>query len=274
MNKKKNYVAKVMVILLTCILFITGIGIENISAFWNNDNPAFGDKRQLATITIQLIHCYHNDANDPLYSTHYDSSGRHKLDAVQADLDSWKSDKKNNPSGRTECVMTNIVYPGVLGNTLAGLECIDTNKYFYEYTLTYVESELVDYVLITQPEITHYSDNDSKRPADLREEHVRMYWIGSYNKSMTEVTGKWTENGYDENDTDIGWWDFLYESFPTINTQLSHQTWETVGDHEAFQDKSSPLLFRSPSGELSSSLLFRCPSGELSSPLLFLYHLR
>ena len=79
-QQKKNYVAKVMVILLTCILFITGIGIENISAFWNNDNPAFGDKRQLATITIQLIHCYHNDANDPLYSTHYDSSGRHKMD--------------------------------------------------------------------------------------------------------------------------------------------------------------------------------------------------
>ena len=255
MNKKKNYVAKVMVILLTCILFITGIGIENISAFWNNDNPAFGDKRQLATITIQLIHCYHNDANDPLYSTHYDSSGRHKLDAVQADLDSWKSDKKNNPSGRTECVMTNIVYPGVLGNTLAGLESIDTNKYFYEYTLTYVESELVDYVLITQPEITHYSDNDSKRPADLREEHVRMYWIGSYNKSMTEVTGKWTENGYDENDTDIGWWDFLYESFPTINTKLSHQTWETIGDHEAFQNNKS-FVFTKTMGENGMEFIF------------------
>ena len=255
MNKKKNYVAKVMVILLTCILFITGIGIENISAFWNNDNPAFGDKRQLATITIQLIHCYHNDANDPLYSTHYDSSGRHKLDAVQADLDSWKSDKKNNPSGRTECVMTNIVYPGVLGNTLAGLESIDTNKYFYEYSLTYAESALVDYVLITQPEITHYSDNDSKRPADLREEHVRMYWIGSYNKSMTEVTGKWTENGYDENDTDIGWWDFLYESFPTINTQLSHQTWETIGDHEAFQNNKS-FVFTKTMGENGMEFIF------------------
>ena len=255
MNKKKNYVAKVMVILLTCILFITGIGIENISAFWNNDNPAFGDKRQLATITIQLIHCYHNDANDPLYSTHYDSSGRHKLDAVQADLDSWKSDKKNNPSGRTECVMTNIVYPGVLGNTLAGLESIDTNKYFYEYSLTYAESALVDYVLITQPEITHYSDNDSKRPADLREEHVRMYWIGSYNKSMTGVTGKWTENGYDENDTDIGWWDFLYESFPTINTQLSHQTWETIGDHEAFQNNKS-FVFTKTMGENGMEFIF------------------
>ena len=255
MNKKKNYVAKVMVILLTCILFITGIGIENISAFWNNDNPAFGDKRQLATITIQLIHCYHNDANDPLYSTHYDSSGRHKLDAVQADLDSWKSDKKNNPSGRTECVMTNIVYPGVLGNTLAGLESIDTNKYFYEYSLTYAESELVDYVLITQPEITHYSDNDSKRPADLREEHVRMYWIGSYNKSMTEVTGKWTENGYDENDTDIGWWDFENESFPTIDPSLSQQTWETVGDHEAFQNNKS-FVFTKTMGENGMEFIF------------------
>ncbi len=255
MNKKKNYVAKVMVILLTCILFITGIGIENISAFWNNDNPAFGEKRQLATITIQLIHCYHNDANDPLYSTHYDSSGRHKLDAVQADLDSWKSDKKNNPSGRTECVMTNIVYPGVLGNTLAGLESIDTNKYFYEYSLTYAESELVDYVLITQPEITHYSDNDSKRPADLREEHVRMYWIGSYNKSMTEVTGKWTENGYDENDTDIGWWDFENESFPTIDPSLSQQTWETVGDHEAFQNNKS-FVFTKTMGENGMEFIY------------------
>ena len=255
MNKKKNYVAKVMVILLTCILFITGIGIENISAFWNNDNPAFGDKRQLATITIQLIHCYHNDANDPLYSTHYDSSGRHKLDAVQADLDSWKSDKKNNPSGRTECVMTDTVQPRVLNDYKAGLESIDTNKYFYEYSLTYAESELVDYVLITQPEITHYSDNDSKRPADLREEHVRMYWIGSYNKSMTGVTGKWTENGYDENDTDIGWWDFLYESFPTINTQLSHQTWETIGDHEAFQNNKS-FVFTKTMGENGMEFIF------------------
>ena len=255
MNKKKNYVAKVMVILLTCILFITGIGIENISAFWNNDNPAFGDKRQLATITIQLIHCYHNDANDPLYSTHYDSSGRHQLDAVQADLDSWKSDKKNNPSGRTECVMTNIVYPGVLGNTLAGLESIDTNKYFYEYSLTYAESELVDYVLITQPEITHYSDNDSKRPDDLREDHVRMYWIGSYNKSMTEVTGKWTENGYDENDTDIGWWDFKNESFPTIDPSLSQQTWETVGDHEAFQNNKS-FVFTKTMGENGMEFIY------------------
>lgn len=256
MNKKKrNYLTKVVAILLTCILFITGIGIENVSAFWNNDTPDYGDLRNEAKITIQLIHCYHNDTSDPLYSTHYDSSGRHKMEAVQADLDSWKSDKKNNPSGRTECVMTDTVQPRVLNDYAAGLESIDTNKYFYEYSLTYAESALVDYVLITQPEITHYSDNDSKRPANLREEHVRMYWIGSYNKSMTEVTGKWTENGYDENDTDIGWWDFENESFPTIDPSLSQQTWETVGDHEAFQNNKS-FVFTKTMGENGMEFIY------------------
>ena len=252
-NKKRNYLTKVVAIMLTCILFITGIRIENVSAFWNvTDKNAY---REFAEITIQLIHCYHNDTSDPLYSTHYDSSGRHKLDAVQADLDSWKSDKKNNPRGRTECVMTDTVQPRVLNDYKAGLESIDTNKYFYEYSLTYAESELVDYVLITQPEITHYSDNDSKRPADLREEHVRMYWIGSYNKSMTEVTGKWTENGYDENDTDIGWWDFENESFPTIDPSLSQQTWETVGDHEAFQNNKS-FVFTKKMGENGMEFIY------------------
>ena len=247
MNKKKNYITKVMAILLTCILFITGIEIENVSAFWNKDED--NDNRRNAMVTMELMHCYHKD-------THYDNNGRHiySESVINEDKAGWLADTKNNPKKKSS-VNTRIIQPGVLGNTQAGLECIDTNKYFYEYTLTYVESELVDYVLITQPEITHYSDNDSKRPADLREEHVRMYWIGSYNKSMTGVTGKWTENGYDENDTDIGWWDFLYESFPTINTQLSHQTWETIGDHEAFQNNKS-FVFTKTMGENGMEFIF------------------
>ena len=102
MNKKKNYATKVIAILLTCFLLITSIGIENVSAFWNQ--AAKNDDKVGATITIQLIHCYHNDTSDPLYSTHYDSSGQHKMDAVQSDLDSWKSDSKNNPGGKTQCV--------------------------------------------------------------------------------------------------------------------------------------------------------------------------
>ena len=244
MNKKRNYLTKVVAILLTCILFITGIRIEIVSAFWNKDEN--NDNRKNAMVTMELMHCYHKD-------THYDNNGRHiySESVINEDKAGWLTDIKNNPKRKP--VNTVSIRPGVLGNTQAGLESIDTNKYFYEYSLTYAESELVDYVLITQPEITHYSDSD--RPANLREEHVRMYWIGSYNKSMTGVTGKWTENGYDENDTDIGWWDFLYESFPTINTQLSHQTWETIGDHEAFQNNKS-FVFTKTMGENGMEFIF------------------
>lgn len=187
MNKKRNYLTKVVAILLTCILFITGIRIEIVSAFWNKDEN--NDNRKNAMVTMELMHCYHKD-------THYDNNGRHiySESVINEDKAGWLTDIKNNPKRKP--VNTVSIRPGVLGNTQAGLESIDTNKYFYEYSLTYAESELVDYVLITQPEITHYSDSD--RPANLREEHVRMYWIGSYNKSMTGVTGKWTENGYDE----------------------------------------------------------------------------
>ena len=244
MNKKRNYLTKVVAILLTCILFITGIRIEIVSAFWNKDEN--NDNRKNAMVTMELMHCYHKD-------THYDNNERHiySESVINEDKAGWLTDIKNNPKRKP--VNTVSIRPGVLGNTQAGLESIDTNKYFYEYSLTYAESELVDYVLITQPEITHYSDSD--RPANLREEHVRMYWIGSYNKSMTGVTGKWTENGYDENDTDIGWWDFLYESFPTINTQLSHQTWETIGDHEAFQNNKS-FVFTKTMGENGMEFIF------------------
>ena len=244
MNKKRNYLTKVVAILLTCILFITGIRIEIVSAFWNKDEN--NDNRKNAMVTMELMHCYHKD-------THYDNNERHiySESEINEDKAGWLTDIKNNPKRKP--VNTVSIRPGVLGNTQAGLESIDTNKYFYEYSLTYAESELVDYVLITQPEITHYSDSD--RPANLREEHVRMYWIGSYNKSMTGVTGKWTENGYDENDTDIGWWDFLYESFPTINTQLSHQTWETIGDHEAFQNNKS-FVFTKTMGENGMEFIF------------------
>ena len=233
MNKKKNYVTKLTIILLICVLFITSVGIENVSAFWNNDNPTFGDRRQLASITIQLMHCTH----------------------TKSDKTHWVNNKHITDITGDTVISEHIVYPGVLGDTQAGLESIDTNKYFYEYSLTYAESELVDYVLITQPEITHYSDNNSKRPADLREEHVRMYWIGSYNKSMTEVTGKWTGNGYDENDTDIGWYDFKNESFPSIDSSLSQQTWETIGDHEAFQNNKS-FVFTKKMGENGMEFIY------------------
>ena len=246
MNKKKNYATKVIAILLTCFLLITSIGIENVSAFWNQ--AAKNDDKVGATITIQLIHCYHNDTSDPLYSTHYDSSGQHKMDAVQSDLDSWKSDSKNNPGGKTQCVMTDTIQPRVNNDTAAGTALIDANKYIYEYEMSYDESEQVDYAVITQPEITHYSDSERTGYPGLREDHVRMYWVGEYDESITKLKDAYIEDPNDSGhvipgtDGDIGWFDFKGMCYPTINRALSQQTWETVGDHEAFQDKKSFVM--------------------------------
>lgn len=246
MNKKKNYATKVIAILLTCFLLITSIGIENVSAFWNQ--VAKNDDKVGATITIQLIHCYHNDTSDPLYSTHYDSSGQHKMDAVQSDLDSWKSDSKNNPGGKTQCVMTDTIQPRVNNDTAAGTALIDANKYIYEYEMSYDESEQVDYAVITQPEITHYSDSERAGYPGLREDHVRMYWVGEYDESITKLKDAYIEDPNDSGhvipgtDGDIGWFDFKGMCYPTINRALSQQTWETVGDHEAFQDKKSFVM--------------------------------
>lgn len=246
MNKKKNYATKVIAILLTCFLLITSMGIENVSAFWNQ--AAKNDDKVGATITIQLIHCYHNDTSDPLYSTHYDSSGQHKMDAVQSDLDSWKSDSKNNPGGKTQCVMTDTIQPRVNNDTAAGTALIDANKYIYEYEMSYDESEQVDYAVITQPEITHYSDSERAGYPGLREDHVRMYWVGEYDESITKLKDAYIEDPNDSGhvipgtDGDIGWFDFKGMCYPTINRALSQQTWETVGDHEAFQDKKSFVM--------------------------------
>ena len=64
MNKKKNYATKVIAILLTCFLLITSIGIENVSAFWNQ--AAKNDDKVAATITIHKIHTSHNETSEPV----------------------------------------------------------------------------------------------------------------------------------------------------------------------------------------------------------------
>ena len=281
MKRKRKTTIRILALFLTVVLMVTGIGIENVSAFWNADNPEDGTYRPAATITIELMKCYHKDKKDPEYSKHYDSNGNHVLssEAIKQDREEWRDDSENNKNG-SSAVKTITRSPRVNNDTAAGTALIDANKYIYEYEMSYDESEQVDYAVITQPEITHYSDSERARYPGLREDHVRMYWVGEYDKSITKLKDAYIEDPNDSGhvipgtDGDIGWFDFKGMCYPTINHALSQQTWETVGDHEAFQDKSSPLLFRSPSGELSSSLLFRCPSGELSSPLLFLYHLR
>ena len=250
MKSKRTTAVRMLALFLTAVLMITSIDAESVSAFWNQGDSEYGSYRARAKIKIQLMHCNHSDKKDPLYSKHFASNGNH-LNITDGDTEVKSFERE----------------PGVNNDYAAGTALIDANKYIYEYEMSYDESEQVDYAVITQPEITHYSDSERAKYPGLREDHVRMYWVGEYDESITKLKDAYIEDPNDSEHVipgtygDIGWFDFKDMCYPTINHALSQQTWETVGDHEAFQDKSSPLLFRSP-------------SGELSSPLLFLYHLR
>ena len=249
MKRKRKTTIRILALFLTVVLMVTGIGIENVSAFWNADNPEDGTYRPAATITIELMKCYHKDKKDPEYSKHYDSNGNHVLssEAIKQDREEWKDDSENNKNG-SSAVKTITRSPRVNNDTAAGTALIDANKYIYEYEMSYDESEQVDYAVITQPEITHYSDSERAKYPGLREDHVRMYWVGEYDESITKLKDSYIEDPNDSGhvipgtDGDIGWFDFKGMCYPTINHALSQQTWETVGDHEAFQDKKSFVM--------------------------------
>lgn len=249
MKRKRKTTIRILALFLTVVLMVTGIGIENVSAFWNADNPEDGTYRPAATITIELMKCYHKDKKDPEYSKHYDSNGNHVLssEAIKQDREEWKDDSENNKNG-SSAVKTITRSPRVNNDTAAGTALIDANKYIYEYEMSYDESEQVDYAVITQPEITHYSDSERAKYPGLREDHVRMYWVGEYDESITKLKDAYIEDPNDSQhvipgtDGDIGWFDFKGMCYPTINHALSQQTWETVGDHEAFQDKKSFVM--------------------------------
>ena len=228
--KSKRKTIRILTLFLTVTLMITGIGGENVSAFWNQDNFDYGDVRNEAHIKIQLMHCNHSDQNDSQYSKHYDSNGNH-LNYTTGDTEIKKFERE----------------PNVNGDLKAGTMLPDTNKYIYEYEMSYAESEQVDYAVITQPEITHYSDSERAKYKGLKEEHVRMYWTGTYENSISKLEDKWSVisgigTAVNKPGDGIDWWDFKYEAFPSVNTSLSQQTWETVGDHEAFQDKKSFVM--------------------------------
>lgn len=249
MKRKRKTTIRILALFLTVVLMVTGIGIENVSAFCNADNPEDGTYRPAATITIELMKCYHKDKKDPEYSKHYDSNGNHVLssEAIKQDREEWKDDSENNKNG-SSAVKTITRSPRVNNDTAAGTALIDANKYIYEYEMSYDESEQVDYAVITQPEITHYSDSERAKYPGLREDHVRMYWVGEYDESITKLKDAYIEDPNDSGhvipgtDGDIGWFDFKGMCYPTINHALSQQTWETVGDHEAFQDKKSFVM--------------------------------
>lgn len=104
MKRKRKTTIRILALFLTVVLMVTGIGIENVSAFWNADNPEDGTYRPAATITIELMKCYHKDKKDPEYSKHYDSNGNHVLssEAIKQDREEWKDDSENNKMGRLQ----------------------------------------------------------------------------------------------------------------------------------------------------------------------------
>ena len=231
MKSKRTTAVRMLALFLTAVLMITSIDAESVSAFWNQGDSEYGSYRARAKIKIQLMHCNHSDKKDPLYSKHFASNGNH-LNITDGDTEVKSFERE----------------PGVNNDYAAGTALIDANKYIYEYEMSYDESEQVDYAVITQPEITHYSDSERARYPGLREDHVRMYWVGEYDESITKLKDAYIEDPNDSGhvipgtDGDIGWFDFKGMCYPTINLALSQQTWETVGDHEAFQNKKSFVM--------------------------------
>lgn len=231
MKSKRTTAVRMLALFLIAVLMITGIDAESVSAFWNQGDSEYGSYRARAKIKIQLMHCNHSDKKDPLYSKHFASNGNH-LNITDGDTEVKNFERE----------------PGVNNDYAAGTALPDTNKYVYEYEMSYDESEQVDYAVITQPEITHYSDSERAKYPGLREDHVRMYWVGEYDESITKLKDAYIEDPNDSGhvipgtDGDIGWFDFKGMCYPTINHVLSQQTWETVGDHEAFQNKKSFVM--------------------------------
>ena len=231
MKSKRTTAVRMLALFLTAVLMITSIGAESVSAFWNQGDSEYGSYRARAKIKIQLMHCNHSDKKDPLYSKHFASNGNH-LNITDGDTEVKNFERE----------------PRVNNDYAAGTALIDTNKYIYEYEMSYAESEQVDYAVITQPEVTHYSDSERAGYPGLREDHVRMYWVGEYDESITKLKDAYIEDPNDSGhvipgtDGDIGWFDFKGMCYPTINHALSQQTWETVGDHEAFQNKKSFVM--------------------------------
>ena len=208
MKSKRKTLIGILALFLTVALMITNIGVENISAFWNNDEPEYGDVRNEAIITVQLMHCNHKD-------THC-VNGAHIKDTT----------------GDTE-IKSFPIDPRVNDDIKAGTELHDNNKYFYEYELSYKEGGDVDYAVITQPYITHFSEEEAAAKGVV-EKNNRMYWVGEYNGSIANLKDSYNEDPDNEGNATPGtngaidWFDFKGSCYPVIDYSLSQQTWQTV----------------------------------------------
>ena len=234
-HKPGIFLKKTLALMLAVAFLICSVSIENVAAFWNQDGVNENDSKDknAATIKIQLMHCNHSDPKDSQYSKHYDSNGNH-LNYTAGDI-----------------VIKDITRtPRVNDDLSAGTALPDTNKYIYEYEMSYAESAQVDYAVITQPEITHYSDSERAKYPGLEEKHVRMYWVGTYDYSISkledvasiEQINAIASQVVGKPDGDISWADFEWLCHPDVDQSKSQQTWETIGDHDAFQNKRSFVM--------------------------------
>ena len=212
MNRKRKPTIRLIALFLTIVLLLCNIGIENVSAFWNQDGN--NDAKNLAQVQVRLMHCNHKD-------THYENGTHIK-----------------NTTGDTQVSMFNII-PRINNDFSAGTAIYDMAKYIYEYEMSYTEGSEVDYAVVMQPYITHFSTAEAASNG-IVETHNRMYWIGEYDNSISDLEDKYspdlTQNGILEvPDGDIDWSDFKGMCSPKINNSLSQQTWASV-DNMANQD--------------------------------------
>lgn len=221
--KRNSTVIKIVALVLVWVVVVSSTGIENVKAFWNQN----GTSREDTQITIQFMHCYYKDK-------HYDIYGSHRLEYVKEDEDTQKA-----VNGKTSIQVIDIK-PGINQDKQAGIESDDMVKYFYEYELNYSEGDDIDYAVITQPYITHYSEEEANKNG-VTESHNRMYWVGEYSGTITNIKDAYIENPNDKGHAIPGvngvidWFDFKGVGYPTINNSLSQQTWEIV-ENMANQD--------------------------------------
>ena len=212
MKSKRKTTIRILVLILAVVFITCNIRIENVSAFWNQDNPSDRDNRKHVQMQIQLMHCNHKD-------THYVNGAHIK-----------------GTTGDTE-IKSFPITPRVNDDIKAGTEIYDCNKYFYEYELSYNEGSDVDYAVITQPYITHFSKAEAAAKGVV-EKNNRMYWVGEYSSPIANLKDSYIEDPNNEGNATPGtngaidWFDFKGTCYPIIDYSLSQQTWQTVENME------------------------------------------
>ena len=130
MIQRKN-ITKLLAFLFVVIFITCNTGIEKVAAFWNQDK---NNNDRNAAITVQLMHCNHND-------THY-KNGTH--------ISSYEGDT---------IVKIFSVDPRINNDFSAGTATYDLNKYIYEYEMSYTEGSEIIVNSMIYTKYFYYSKN-------------------------------------------------------------------------------------------------------------------